>query len=202
MPLKDGFELCVDLKSNVDTKDIPIILLTAKTGETSQASAYSSGADSYISKPVNLHVLESRINALLLKRKDLKIVSITREGHDQKMHKQPDHQFIRMVEDYILSEISDSELSVRDIAKHTVMSDSMFYRRIKNITKLSPVEFIRKTRLNHAATILKEGNSNIAEIAYNCGFSDQSYFTACFKRQFDLTPTSYMKDEKKNGKIV
>jgi len=202
MPLKDGFELCVDLKSNVDTKNIPVILLTAKTGETSQASAYSSGADSYITKPVNLHVLESRINALLLKRKDLKIVSAAREGHDQQLLKQPDHQFLRIVEDYILDEISDPELSVRDIAKYMGMSDSMFYRKIKNITKLSSVEFIRKTRLNHAATILMEGNSNIAEVAYNCGFSDQSYFTACFRKQFDVTPTIYMRDKKKDSLVV
>jgi len=197
MPHKNGFELCVDLKSNVDTKEIPVVLLTAKAGEESRAFGYSSGADSYISKPVNLKVLESRVKALLLKRKDLKVLYSKDERQEQKFQKSPDHLFIKAVEEYILTEISDPELSVKDISRRLGMSDSMFYRRIKAITRVSPVEFIRRTRLNKAATLLKEGRSNVAETAYYCGFSDQSYFTACFKRQFDTTPTSYMKANKK-----
>jgi len=193
MPKKDGFELCLDLKNNIDTQNIPVILVTAKADEEARTKGYSMGADSYITKPVSLSVLESRINALLLKHNN-RIVTMHDESNPIfKNPKLPDHLFIKEIETYIQNEISDPELSVTDISKHLGMSDSMFYRRVKQLTQLSPVEYVRKTRLNKAASILKKGNANISEIAYSNGFSDQSYFTACFKKQFGSTPTEYMK---------
>jgi len=77
----------------------------------------------------------------------------------------------------------------------------MFYRRVKQLTQLSPVEYVRKTRLNKAAIMLRRGDENVAEIAYSTGFSDQSYFTACFKKQFGFTPRAYRKAKAEKNKL-
>jgi len=78
---------------------------------------------------------------------------------------------------------------------HFGMSSSNFYRKVKELTKLAPVEYVKNFRLNRAASLLKKGNLSIAEIAYGTGFSDQSYFGVCFKKQFGITPSAYSRKE-------
>jgi len=113
--------------------------------------------------------------------------------HDIKNPKLTDDHFIKEIKKYILTHLSDSEIVVLDLCSHMGMSNSSFYRRVKHLTKLSPVELIKRIRLNEAASILKKGNVNISDTAYSTGFSEQSYFTACFKKQFGVTPSKYMK---------
>jgi len=113
-----------------------------------------------------------------------------------------DDKFIKRIKDYVLQNISDSEISTMDLYSHLGMSNSTFYRRLKQLTKLSPVEFIKRIRLNEAASMLKKGNANIAEVAYSTGFSDQSYFTACFKKHFGLTPSNYVKIKIRKPKLT
>ena len=195
MPEKDGFELCIDLKNNVDTKHIPVILLTAKVDEEARLKGYGTGADSYITKPLSLAVLHSRINALLLKNKDLLVDLSTDHTSGFKKTKMTDPLFLKEIEHFVLETISESELSVRDIAKYLNMSDSMFYRRVKQLAKVTPVEYVKNIRLNQAARMLKKEDATIAEIAYSTGFSDQSYFTVCFKKKFGITPRNYIKKQ-------
>ena len=198
MPIKDGYELCVELKKNIDTQHIPIILLTAMTGEDARSRGYVTGADSYINKPISLPVLESRINALLLKNKDL----IKSDNPDilfgSKSTKIPDPLFLKELEKHIQDKISDSDLSIKDIARQLCMSESMFYRTLKRLTNVTPVEYVKTMRLNSAAEILKKENTNISEVAYATGFSDQSYFAACFKKQFGKTPSNYIAFNRNN----
>ena len=98
---------------------------------------------------------------------------------------------ILIVEQYLM----DSEFDVADFAEKLNLSKSTLYRKIKTITGLSPVEFIRNIRLKHACKILKKQSLHIAEVAYAVGFSDPNYFTLCFKAQFNITPTDYRKSE-------
>jgi len=191
----DGFELCTELKSNVDTRDIPVILLTAKADEEARREGYGSGADSYITKPVSLPVLEARINSLLAKRAEFFYPDNETPVLKSFNPKIPDHIFIRRVDNYINDEISNPDLSVSDISSYMGMSDSMFYRKIKQMTRKAPVEYIKNNRLNRAARMLRKGNVTISDVAFSSGFSDQSYFTACFKKQFGKTPSEYTRSK-------
>jgi len=191
MPNMNGYDLCLKLKNNTDTKYIPIILLTAKKMEDEKAQGYNVGADSYITKPVSLRVLESRINALLIKRHEFSPYQKLEVIPEAKNPKLSSEEFILKVKEYLLENLSDPELQVSDLNKHLGMSNSMFYRKVKQVINLTPVDLIKKIRLNQAAAMLKKGQLNISEIADVTGFSDQSYFTACFKKQFGLTPSKY-----------
>jgi len=197
MPGKDGFELCLDLKNNVETSMIPVILLTAKSTDVDKAKGYSLGADSYITKPVSLPLLESRINALLLKRMDIEPVNAGVENVKSLNPKLKNDQFIRQLKKVINENISDVEFQVTEMHSLFGMSNSMFYRRVKELTKKAPVEYVKQYRLNKAADLLKKGNLTIAEIAYSTGFSDQSYFGACFKKHFGLTPSKFVSIKRK-----
>jgi len=194
MPGKNGYELCSELKNNIETKLIPVILLTAKTGDSDKTEGYHSGADSYITKPVSLPVLESRISSLLMKSIDREPVSeepIKVQRSHGIQRKLSNEQFIRLLKKVVEHHISDSEFQVSDMHIQFGMSSSMFYRRVKELTKLAPVEYVKHYRLNRAASMLKKDNFSIAEIAYATGFSDQSYFGVCFRKQFGMTPSAF-----------
>lgn len=192
MPVKDGIELCLELKTNIDTKFIPVILLSAETAEEQRTLGYKAGADSYISKPISIPVLESRINSLLLKRNEQLPLLLSEKVHSDLKYKMPDHLFIKEIEKYVLNNLEESSLSVKSVGTHFALSDSMLLRRIKKITSLSPIEYINKLRLNQAAKSLKKGDVPIADVAFATGFQDQSYFTSCFKKQFGITPSKYL----------
>lgn len=201
MPGLNGFELCTELKNNIETKLIPVILLTAKTGDADEAEGYSSGADSYITKPVSLPLLDSRITALLLKKANLEPYSEEPIILLESQRKLNNEQFIRMLRKIVEQHLSDSEFQVTDMHILFGMSSSMFYRRVKELTRFAPVEFVKHFRLNKAASMLKRGNYTIAEVAYGCGFSEQSYFGVCFKKQFGMTPSAFIKHSGKKIQV-
>jgi len=191
MPGITGYELCSELKNNIETNTIPVILLTAKAADSDLAEGYRSGADSFITKPVSLPVLDSRIKSLLMKKVSPEPVpeeSLQEHTPNPRMN---DEQFIRLLKKVITQNLSDSEFHVRDLHIQFGMSSSKFYRRVKELTKLAPVEYLKHFRLNRAAVLIKKGSTNMAEVAYETGFSDQSYFGVCFKKQFGTTPSAY-----------
>jgi DNA-binding response OmpR family regulator len=196
MPGKTGFELCSELKNNIETKMIPVILLTAKTSDKDIAEGYLSGADSFITKPVSLPVLHSRITSLLMKKVNLEPVPDEPLQEVDVKGKLSNEQFIRLLKKVISVNLSDSEFQVSDMHVQFGMSSSNFYRKVKELTKMAPVEYVKIFRLNKAASMLKKADLSIAEVAYGTGFSDQSYFGVCFKKQFGLTPTTYIRKAK------
>ena len=202
MPGLNGYELCKKLKNNIDTKYIPVILLTAKKLEEEKAQGYIVGADSYITKPVSLQVLESRINALLLKHHEFKPFQKLEIITEAKYPKLTSDELLSKVEGFIFDNLSDPELAVNDLSEFLGMSDSMAYRKIKLASNLSPVELISKIRLNTAANMLLKEKLNISEVAYSTGFSDQSYFTQCFKKKFGLTPSEYITIRSKRKVVI
>jgi transcriptional regulator GlxA family with amidase domain len=191
MPGKTGFELCTELKNNIETSTIPVILLTAKTADTDIAEGYRSGADSFITKPVSLTVMDSRIKSLLLKKVNQEPIPDETLQVQQSNSRINDEQFIRLLIKVITNHLSDTEFHVSDLHIQFGMSGSKFYRRVKELTKFAPVEYVKHIRLNKAAVLLKKGNTSMAEVAYETGFSDQSYFGVCFKKQFGTTPSAY-----------
>ncbi|MDX1700653.1 MAG: response regulator, partial [Melioribacteraceae bacterium] len=195
MPKMDGFELCSKLKNDERTSHIPLILLTAKAESSDKIEGYEAGADDYIMKPFEPDELIARIKNLIVQRKRLHdhfkahgIIEI--EG---KNITSLDKKFLKNAVSIINENISDSAFSVAVFAEMMFISQSLLFKKLNSLTGLSPVEFIRTTRLKKAAGLIEKQYGNISEVALEVGFSNPSYFAECFKKQFGVTPLQYSK---------
>ena len=195
MPEMDGLELCRTLKNNIETSHIPVILLTAKNSTEDRIECYEAGADGYISKPFELKLLEARIaNFIAQKRKkQSEFQSNSEISFTALEYPSIDEQFLKKSVEVIQCNLSNSDFDVNHFAKEMNLSNSSLYRKIKSLTGLSPVEYIRNIRLKHACKLLQDNAISISEVAYAVGFSDPKYFASCFKAEFSITPSEYQK---------
>jgi signal transduction histidine kinase/ligand-binding sensor domain-containing protein/DNA-binding response OmpR family regulator len=191
MPEMDGMELCRNVKCNIETSHIPIIMLTAKIDIENQIEGLEIGADAYVPKPFNMRYLKVLVKNIIDKRSAMfktfsqKNIIIPSEFSTNKM----DEEFLQRVIQYIETNIENTELSVDMLAQNMNLSRSQVYRKIKALTDLTANEFIRQIRLKKSLKLLSEGNLNISEIAYSVGFSSQSYFTRSFKEYYGKSPS-------------
>jgi len=195
MPEMDGLEFCRTLKSNLETSHIPIILLTAKNTVEDRIECYNAGADGYISKPFELKILEARINNFIMhkKNKQEEFRSNVEVNIDSLEPSSIDKEFLDKVISVIKSNMSEGDFDVVQLADALAVSKSSLYRKMKIATGLSPIEFIRNIRLKHGSQLLKDKSISVAEVAYECGFSNPKYFATCFKEEFGVTPKEYQK---------
>ena len=195
MPEMDGLEFCRALKSNLETSHIPIILLTAKNTVEDRIECYNAGADGYISKPFELKILEARINNFIMhkKNKQEEFRSNVEVNIDSLEPSSMDKEFLDKVISVINSNMSEGDFDVVQLADALAVSKSSLYRKMKLATGLSPIEFIRNIRLKHGSQLLKDKSISVAEVAYECGFSNPKYFATCFKEEFGVTPKEYQK---------
>lgn len=201
MPFKSGIELCKEIKEDIDKSHIPVILLTAKSALSAKIEGLESGADAYISKPFSLNHLRVQISNLLQNRKSiighynssplahLKSLSLA-EG---------DKTFISQLDQQIDENLKDPNLNVEKLARLMNMSRSTLYRKIKDISNLSPNELIIETRLKKAAYLLKTSNLKIYEISEKVGFKSQSSFGRSFQKRFKMTASEFIGNEKNNS---
>lgn len=205
MPYMDGIELTQKIKSDKRTNHIPVILLTALTGEKEQIKGLETGANDYITKPFNFEVLNAKIKNLLelnstLKNtytKQIKVLTpeIEIESDNEKL--------LSEIMLYIETNLTDSQLSVEDLSKHVGMSRSSLYNKLLELTGQSPVEYIRSVKLEKAAVLLEKSEMNVAQIAYSVGFATPNYFAKSFKAKFNMLPSEYMlRMRKENGKKI
>lgn len=200
MPNIDGLEMCAILKENELTRHIPIILLTAKAADESKIEGYKSGADLYVSKPFKLEVLKSEIDQLLNTRKILADVFSKQIflGPLDIAISSADEKFLIKLNETIDEHLSESDFDVSAMVKKMNFSHSTVLKKVKNLTGMSLVEFVKIHRLKRAAQILEKDRFQIAEVAYLVGFSDPKYFSKCFSKEFGKTPTEYLQDAKKD----
>lgn len=198
MPIKDGIELVSDLKKEKTTSHIPIILLTARTGNIYKKEGFDIGADDYISKPFNEQLLKSRIRNLILSRQKLwKRISIETITSPKKLDLQSvDHQFLKEFTDLIEESITaNNDMSPDVLSKELGMSHSVIYKKLKHLTGQSIVEFIREFKLKRGAELIGKYQYTVQEACYKSGFSDRRYFTRAFKKKFGKTPSQYAKKD-------
>lgn len=195
MPQKDGYEVCRILKDNVSTSHIPIILLTACSLDEQKAIGFDSGADAYIPKPFNAELLLIRLKKLIENREKIKKNFSNNIINDTKKETLGDIEqaFINRFKSYVELNISNSELTVDEIAEEMSISRIQLYRKIKSLTDYSPIELIKIIRLKYAMNLLNTKTRKMAEVAYEAGFSSPSYFTKCFKEFYKENPTDYIK---------
>jgi signal transduction histidine kinase/DNA-binding response OmpR family regulator/streptogramin lyase len=194
MPYMNGYELCNKLKNDQRTSHIPVILLTAKATQEEKLEGLNIGADVYLSKPFDSRELRTRVRHLIEQRRKLQAHY---QQHavlksDNNSVSTTDQQFLQKTLAIVSANLSNEQFSVDQLAAEMGMSRSQLHRKINALTGKSATHFIRVIRLEHAAELLRNGNGNITEIAYEVGFGSQSYFTRCFTEHFGCSPSEYV----------
>ncbi|SHF92215.1 Signal transduction histidine kinase [Mariniphaga anaerophila] len=193
MPYIDGFELTRKLKSDIQTSHIPIILLTAKSGDESKFEGLQTGADYYIEKPFLPHILKQLIENVLKTRQNL----FKRFKSDLTMLPKDvavvdsDIELIEKITKLVEDNIDIPNLDVQFIIDEIGISRSLLHLKLKKLTDCSATEFVRSIRLREAARLIAERKCNISEAAYRTGFSTPAYFSRRFKEYFGKSPKDY-----------
>ncbi len=195
MPGKDGYQLCQEIKQDIQLCHIPVILVTAKITADNQVEGLNVGADAYVTKPFEPAVLSALIQSQLKNRdrvrKLLTKATTTEDESVEDALSEQDKHFMEELYKLMEEELSNSELDVSRITKLLLISRTKLYYKIKGLTGETPSSFFRTYKLNRAAELLKSGKHTVSEIADLCGFSTQSHFSVVFKKQFGVTPTEY-----------
>lgn len=197
MPKMDG-QLCDKLKNDERTSHIPVILLTAKAAIADKLEGYETGADDYIMKPFKPDELRVRIRNLIGQRKRL-------HEHFQKNGlfelsrakiTPVDKKFMEKVYEEIDKHFPDPSLSLDAFAEYLNISKSLLYKKIVSLTGEPPGELIRRVRLKRTGELIENKFGNLSEIALEVGFNNPSHFSECFKRQFGVALSHYLKDKR------
>jgi YesN/AraC family two-component response regulator len=186
MPKLDGIEMTKMLKSDLRTSHIPVILLTARSADVQKLEGLNVGADDYITKPFSFELLEARMQNLMQMRE------LFREKYSKLIKLQPteievenqDEKFLRKVMKIVNDHISDSEFSVEKLSAELGLSRVHLYRKLSALINETPVEFIRNSRLERGAQLLRKSRMNISEVCYEVGFQNPVYFSKCFKKKY------------------
>jgi len=193
-----GLEFCQQLKTSPQTSNIPFIAISTKKDSEMVRTCYRYGADTFIPKPFDVEFLSARITQLIQNREDLQTSlrqKMIATPKDMKVQSQSD-KLLQKAMTVMESNMDNEAFKVEDFAFEMNMSPSMLYRKIKALTGSSPADFIRAVRMKRAAQLLLSDAYNITEIASMVGFQDMHYFSTCFKREFDQTPTQYKKNNR------
>lgn len=190
MPVMDGLEFTRQLKEDIATSHIPVVLLTARSLPEQREKGYETGADSYLTKPFSGQVLLSRIDNLLRSRTLLRSLfsGDKAEAAEEERLCSQDKTFVTRLREIIQQHLADSDFSVERLGEEVGLSRVQLYRKVKVLTGKTPVELLRKARLMKARTMVTTTDRSIAEIAYATGFTSPSYFNKCFKDEFGVSP--------------
>ena len=202
MPRLNGIQVTRRLKNDIRTSHIPIILLTAKVTDEDKEEGYDSGADSYLTKPFTARLLASRIQNLLTARRRL-MESVTRhpvgtEAQPAGIEPEPqlsrlDQEFLDKLNTVIRENIMSQDIDLPFVTDKMAMSHSTFYRKVKALTGMTAVEYIRKFRLQHCYRLLESGDYNVNEAAMMTGFMQMAHFRETFKKEFGILPSEVIK---------
>ena len=195
MPRMDGVELCRRVRSNQLTSHIPFVMLTAKTDDDSKVEGMDVGADTYIEKPFSVQYLEACIRNILQIRRRLmeKFSTQPLEPVTEIAQNPTDNDFLIRMNKIIEENFSNSDLNVDFLADRLNISRSGLFAKIKTLADVTPNEMIQIVRLKRAAQLLHDGGYLVSEVGYMVGFSNPSYFSKCFQKQFGIRPADYMK---------
>jgi len=201
MPRMDGFEFCKAVKQDIRISHIPIILLTAKTGDENKYTGLEAGAEDYISKPFNMDMLQLKVNRIVERQKqqqgqirnkiDVRPSEIEITSMDEK--------FVAKAAALIELNIENPDFLVEDLCREMGMSRVYFYKKILALTDKTPSELIRYMRIRRAADLLERSQLFINEVAYKVGFNDPKYFRKYFKEEYGINPNEYKKKFEKNS---
>lgn len=197
LPGMNGIEFTKSIKFRKETSHIPVVLLTARSGEDNMVEGLNVGADSYITKPFSINILEAQVGSLMKSREAF------RARFSKQMVLEPTEEAITPMDEKFLTkliEITDRKLSdpafdVSYLVEEMHMSHSIILKKVKALTGLSLVEFIRSMRIKKAVQIFKQDKLSVSEVGFMVGFSDPKYFSKCFTKEMGVKPTEYIKEQ-------
>ena len=206
MPVMNGVVMCQKLKADIRTSHIPVILLTAKDSITDKEEGYQAGADSYLTKPFSASLLQSRISNLLTQRQLLSERFAIRPEKPERQSMEEkraiitesmnklDKEFLDKITNTITEGLAAAEnIDITVLSNVMCMSSSTLYRKVKALTGMSTNEYIRKIKMQLAEKYLLEGKYSISEIAFKVGINSNVYFRQCFKEEFGMSASDYLK---------
>lgn len=205
MPEKDGIAMTRELRADMTTSHIPIVLLTAKSSIESKLEGLEYGADDYITKPFSATYLKARVKNLLAQRRKLQALYredlmpagvVTSSEEDVEEKKAPemssiDRKFMDKLVEVMEKNMDNGDLVVDDLVQELAVSRSVFFKKLKMLTGLAPIEFIKEMRINRAVQLIETGEYSMTQISYMVGINDPRYFSKCFKQKMGMTPTEY-----------
>lgn len=198
MPEMDGISMVRKIKEDFSLSHIPVVMLTAKSAIHEQIEGIESGAEAYVLKPFDAEYLVTVISNLLKQRE----IIFTKFQNQMPLSGEikitnRDEEFLKNMIAAIEKNCADPEFNVEQLVKECLLGRTVFYNKIKGLTGLAPVEFLRKTRLHIAARYLSEPGYRVNEAANLAGFNDVKYFSRCFKTEFGVLPSEYIKTSSK-----
>ena len=203
MPLLNGFELTRRIRADKTLAGLPIILLTALIGEEDRQKGLMSGADAYIEKPFSPKVLTAQAINLIEQRDRLRAAYAQqpkKAAVKELMHNDADRKFLLQLNAYIENHLGDYDLSVDKIAEHFEYGRTRFYNKVRNLTGMTPNDYIKDKRMTRAAELLRENSAiTVAEVSYKVGINNTHYFAVSFKKTFGVTPSGYQRGEQPGG---
>ncbi len=191
----DGMELCHTLKHNIKTSHIPIILLTARSAHSHHKAGLETGADAYITKPFSPEILSLTVTNILQARENSKRYYRTLFFSDEKPTiVSEDEKLLQTIVEVVKANMDKADLSVDAVSHELGLSKSILYKKIKHLTGLSPLEYIRSLRISEAAKLLRTQRYKVYEVVYMVGFSDVKYFRKCFIKEFGYPPSQLLEN--------
>ena len=211
MPEKNGLELAREIKEDETTSHIPVVVLTAKTDLDTQVEALKTGADDFITKPFSSTYLRAKIENILQQRKKLQEVFLAnlseyqQESNKKLIEVSPSAPVVESYDDKLMKKLmgimeenlENSGLTVDELVSKVGIGRSVFFKKLKSLTGLAPVEFIREVRVKRAAQLIETGQYTISQVTYMVGCNDPRYFSRIFKQRFGITPTEYKEKHSK-----
>lgn len=193
MPVMDGMEMCHHLRNNVPTSTTPIIMLTAKDDRTTELESIKINIDSFLVKPFDANILLLRAQQLVNKynliEKKERIGAISEPKAIEAVSE--DEKFLSQITAIIEDRVGDFDMNVNSLCDRMGLGNKLVYRKLKQLTGQTPVEYIRSIRMKKAAMLLSQQKFTVAEVMYMVGYSNTSYFSKCFQTEFGETPRQY-----------
>ncbi|MEM6784782.1 MAG: ATP-binding protein [Bacteroidota bacterium] len=209
MPGLDGYALCRALRADPDLDFVPVILLTAKASMGDKIEGLTDGADDYLTKPFDIRELEARIRTLIASRQRLRdryasmaLASAAAESEADEVslsvEAQPsaDEVFADQVRALFAARLHDDAFDLEEVAAAMGTSRSGFYRRVRDALGLTPKALVWEMRLERAATLLRQQQGTISEVAYATGFKSVAHFCRRFKTAYGVSPAAYAAERK------
>ncbi len=197
MPGMDGMEMCRHIRKHIPTSTTPIIMLTAKSDKDTELESMHYNIDAFVPKPFEPDMLLSRVEQLIQSKQALeaktRIETITTPTAIEATSL--DEKFLAGITRLIEERISDSDLNVNALCELSGINNKQIYRKLKQLTGLTPVEYIKSIRMKKAAMLLNQGTFTVAEVMYMVGYSNHSYFSKCFQAEFGVTPKQWIHKE-------
>jgi signal transduction histidine kinase/ligand-binding sensor domain-containing protein/AraC-like DNA-binding protein len=194
MPVMDGLEMCKQLRKTKELSLIPVIILTAKDDKLTEEKSIELGVNAFIPKPFDTNMLLLRIKQLIgtkVKMEEslrLEVLSTPKEIEAESWDEKLLADITKIIED----NVANPEMNVNNLSQLSGISTKQIYRRIKQLTGLTPVDYIRSIRMKKAAMLLAQRKFSVAEVMYLVGFSNHSYFSKCFQAKYGKTPKQFM----------